>query len=327
MPTYYTYKDQVPLLPGQTLGFSSGHGYYAAGSPAPPTPSRPASSQSIANSSASSGGAALTATQPVAAATSQPPARAGSSGSSAGTTYYTYRADVPLQPGQVVDFTAGRGYYATTPSSSSGSVAPPLQPSSQPPTNAHHVQTAAKGSAVPNVTTGAGHVGTPRPGASSAQTRVMGQLFRPYLAPSQINVARTVYRIARTQGHLSRERALEVVAAAFQESSLGLFETGPVITSGPFAGQRAGGVFQLLSTGYIQQANKYGGVTNTRADELAILLPIPGSSLPSYVGYWRDHPNAPPGAAASYVEGSGQSPSWYAQSMQWLATYIPASTR
>ncbi len=37
MPTYYTYKDQVSLLPGQTLGFTSGKGYYAAGAPTSPS--------------------------------------------------------------------------------------------------------------------------------------------------------------------------------------------------------------------------------------------------------------------------------------------------
>src|SRR5258707_7945598 len=26
--TYYTYKTEVPLLPGQTLGFTTGKGYY-----------------------------------------------------------------------------------------------------------------------------------------------------------------------------------------------------------------------------------------------------------------------------------------------------------
>jgi hypothetical protein len=32
---YYTYKDQVPLLPGQTLGYTPGRGYYAKGTPTP----------------------------------------------------------------------------------------------------------------------------------------------------------------------------------------------------------------------------------------------------------------------------------------------------
>jgi hypothetical protein len=35
VPTYYTYKADVPLLPGQTLGFASDKGYYAAGTPTP----------------------------------------------------------------------------------------------------------------------------------------------------------------------------------------------------------------------------------------------------------------------------------------------------
>ncbi len=33
MPTYYTYAKDVSLLPGQTLGFTTGKGYYAAGTP------------------------------------------------------------------------------------------------------------------------------------------------------------------------------------------------------------------------------------------------------------------------------------------------------
>jgi hypothetical protein len=35
VPTYYTYKTQVQLLPGQTLAFAAGKGYYAAGAAQP----------------------------------------------------------------------------------------------------------------------------------------------------------------------------------------------------------------------------------------------------------------------------------------------------
>jgi hypothetical protein len=35
MTNYYTYRDDVPLLPGQTLGFTRGRGYYAHGTPTP----------------------------------------------------------------------------------------------------------------------------------------------------------------------------------------------------------------------------------------------------------------------------------------------------
>ncbi len=35
MTDYYTLKGEVPLQPGQTLGFTSGKGYYAAGTPTP----------------------------------------------------------------------------------------------------------------------------------------------------------------------------------------------------------------------------------------------------------------------------------------------------
>lgn len=54
MPTYYTLKDSVPILPGQTLGFTSGKGYYAAGTPTP--------SQATKNT----GAAPIGAQQPVA---------------------------------------------------------------------------------------------------------------------------------------------------------------------------------------------------------------------------------------------------------------------
>jgi hypothetical protein len=37
VPTYYTYKKDVPLLPGQTLAFTPGRGYYAKGTPQPPS--------------------------------------------------------------------------------------------------------------------------------------------------------------------------------------------------------------------------------------------------------------------------------------------------
>lgn len=36
MPRYYTYKDQVPLGPGETLGFETGKGYYAKESSSAP---------------------------------------------------------------------------------------------------------------------------------------------------------------------------------------------------------------------------------------------------------------------------------------------------
>lgn len=47
-------------------------------------------------------------------------------------TYYTYRDEVPLKSGQVVDFTSGRGYYAAYPAS------PPATSTNHPPTVAYN---------------------------------------------------------------------------------------------------------------------------------------------------------------------------------------------
>ena len=137
---------------------------------------------------------------------------------------------------------------------------------------------------------------------------------RPYLAPSQVRVARLVYSIARAH-HLSRGRALELVAAAFRESSLIPAQPGPTITSGVYKGQHAQGLFQLVSPQYVKAADRRGGLNNPRANMLAI--------LPAYLEYWRSHPEAAPGAAAAAVEASGEHASYYAAPISWLASYVP----
>jgi hypothetical protein len=43
MPTYYTYRNEVPLKPGEKLGFTRGRGYYAI----PAAPARPAPTERI----------------------------------------------------------------------------------------------------------------------------------------------------------------------------------------------------------------------------------------------------------------------------------------
>jgi len=136
--TFYAKKDEVKLKPGQTLGFTAGRGYYAAGAPALPKP--PPSLAAKAASDKSS--VAPTATRPVAAKTpaspqanklaapraavtdpppddttgrgntpltpSRPsPPKVGES-----TPLYTRPGDVPLQPGQSVASTAANRYYA-----------------------------------------------------------------------------------------------------------------------------------------------------------------------------------------------------------------------
>jgi hypothetical protein len=223
MPTYYTYKDEVPLLPGQTLGFTAGKGYYAAGTPTPtqatrettgyqetyvspaaapaptPTYTSPTASRTAAQtydypeadvSAAAAPSPApapaqpaqtpaqLAQTQPVPATPSQAPTTAAASTAAAASTqptpatgaqaasktaalaasvdkpvatparaqpiraslinqrveqtiaypsdsassdadavnYYTYRDEVPLEPGQTIRFKPGQGYYAVGPS-------------------------------------------------------------------------------------------------------------------------------------------------------------------------------------------------------------------
>jgi hypothetical protein len=66
--TYYTYKTDVPLLPGQTLGFESGKGYYAAGTP---TPTQATRNTTAAPSYIDQPVAAPVKTQPVAANAAQ----------------------------------------------------------------------------------------------------------------------------------------------------------------------------------------------------------------------------------------------------------------
>jgi hypothetical protein len=41
MPTYYTYKNQIKLKPGERVGFTQGRGYYAVAAPATPDPTPP----------------------------------------------------------------------------------------------------------------------------------------------------------------------------------------------------------------------------------------------------------------------------------------------
>ncbi len=138
MATYYKKKDEVKLKPGQTLGYTAGKGYYAAGTPTPPKPPPAAVKPSSK--------AAPTTTRPKAAHTptappshASPPyispraseddhlttddarrsdARAGRSAPSstpkpsATTAHYEHPGDVPLKPGQSLALEAERGYYA-----------------------------------------------------------------------------------------------------------------------------------------------------------------------------------------------------------------------
>lgn len=78
----------------------------------------------------------------------------------------------------------------------------------------------------------------------------------------------------------------------------------------------AAGLYQLLSSGYVNKANALGGVFNPTANIDAI--------LPNYQGYYASHPGAVvPGAAGSAVEASGEPASYYAQGYQHLSGAPP----
>lgn len=108
---FYTYKNQVPLKAGQSIGFTPGKGYYVKGEGRGPLISVP---------SPSAGGTAhkLTARQ----TTVQPKAREPKNASrqvkqspnpaTDTRTFHTFKNQVPLRKGQTVHFTPGKGYYA-----------------------------------------------------------------------------------------------------------------------------------------------------------------------------------------------------------------------
>lgn len=114
------------------------------------------------------------------------------------------------------------------------------------------------------------------------------------LTPQQQQVARRIEQDA-IRGGASPERARELALVAYHESSLDPNARNK--SSG------AAGLLQLLSPGYVQKANKLGGVNNPDANV--------GAILPDYLAYWKQHPNAPVGAAGAAVERSGQGAGWY----------------
>lgn len=121
------------------------------------------------------------------------------------------------------------------------------------------------------------------------------------LSPAQTAEATKVYNIA-VQGGLPPQRAKELVLAAFHESSLNPGAVNP--SSG------AAGDMQLLSPGYVANANAHGGVHETAANV--------GAILPDYERYWQQHPDAPVGAGAAAVERSGQGAGYYGANMDLL---------
>jgi len=129
------------------------------------------------------------------------------------------------------------------------------------------------------------------------------------LSGSQQQMANLIYGIGRSRG-LSDARARELVAAAYAESGL-----NPSIRN---TKSGATGLFQLLSSGYVNRANALGGVTNPRANINAI--------LPNYLSYWRSNPNAPAGAAAAAVEASGKGPGFYSAPLGLIGGLSSAGT-
>jgi RHS repeat-associated protein len=111
------------------------------------------------------------------------------------------------------------------------------------------------------------------------------------LSDGPLRNARMVFTLARLAG-LSVARAREMVAAACQESKL--------IATTPSPGK---GLFQLITQGFIDRANKQGGVFSAHGNTCGI--------LPDYLYYWRRHPRAAAGACADCVEQSGAGASFY----------------
>jgi hypothetical protein len=141
------------------------------------------------------------------------------------------------------------------------------------------------------------------------------------LSSSQLSVANQIYSIAYNEfvrlgfsTTMARQRAIEMIAAAYRES--GLNPRAVNSSSG------AAGLFQLLSSGYRTAAIKCGtnkglsgtaGLWDIECNTRAILSPTPlNPGMLTYSAYWKQNPNAPIGAGGSGVERSGQPASWYA---------------
>jgi hypothetical protein len=126
VPTYYTYKYEVALKPGQTLGYTPGRGYYAKGTPTPaPAPPAPKAAPPgpIGDAASGSGYGTPTSTQP------QPGSKAGAGGNSTPTSkqpeaasnvpsgpaatrtgLQPVSAKPPGAPAQISDAASGEGY-------------------------------------------------------------------------------------------------------------------------------------------------------------------------------------------------------------------------
>lgn len=122
--------------------------------------------------------------------------------------------------------------------------------------------------------------------------------------------AQLAYRDALARG-LNPQQATDFASVQYGESG---FNPNALNKS-----SGAAGLYQLLSSGYVNKANQLGGVMNPEANIQAI--------LPNYASYYQSHPGpVVPGAAGSAVEASGEPASYYAQGYQHLvgAPSIPA---
>jgi murein DD-endopeptidase MepM/ murein hydrolase activator NlpD len=124
------------------------------------------------------------------------------------------------------------------------------------------------------------------------------------LNPTQKQDLFTIWNIAAKRG-LTPQQQRELGAIAYAESTLRRQAVNK--SSG------AAGLFQLLSSGYRTKAQQYGGLFDPRANTLAIIN--------DYVNYWKQHPNAEPGAAGRDVERSGAGADFYAQPLAGVSRY------
>lgn len=157
------------------------------------------------------------------------------------------------------------------------------------------VQTAANAAATASLNANA----APNPGPTVDCGGNGQSLSSSQLANGEITFA------AAVDAGLTDNEAVQMVAASCQESGLNASSVNSI---------GASGLFQLYSPGYKSTAEQLGGLLNPVTNTEAI--------LPSYVAYWKANPNAPPGAAAAYVEDSGEPASWYAEPAAWMSEYF-----
>lgn len=154
-------------------------------------------------------------------------------------------------------------------------------------------------SELPSYTGQPGAGTTNLPNASAGQSPTAKALSR---WPKSAQLA---YQLA-TQSGLTPTQAKDFAAVQYGES--GFNPNARNKSSG------AAGLYQLLSSGYVNRANQLGGVFNPRANIQAI--------LPDYAKYYRSHPYQP-GAAGAAVERSGEGAAYYAQGLQHLPGGAP----